>query len=134
MDDSKSFSIWLLLAILFARCSMSLPVRSAPAKIDGVQKFVDVIVVLELKLVLHLVYDYLQAVGCIPVSREKLIGVVKTWIFFGEGNPCIAVCHVYSPFSAEGSATAGIFWADSSPWTYGQLKPISGISVGTDNI
>ena len=24
MDDSKSFSIWLLLAILFARCSMSL--------------------------------------------------------------------------------------------------------------
>ena len=66
MDDSKSFSIWLLLAILFARCSMSLPVRSAPA--DGVQKFVDVIVVLELKLVLHLVYDYLQAVGCIPVS------------------------------------------------------------------
>lgn len=42
--------------------------KISPGSIDGVQKFVDVIVVLELKLVLHLVYDYLQAVGCIPVS------------------------------------------------------------------
>ena len=67
MDDSKSFSIWLLLAILFAVFDVASG-KISPGSIDGVQKFVDVIVVLELKLVLHLVYDYLQAVGCIPVS------------------------------------------------------------------
>ena len=45
--------------------------KISPGSIDGVQKFVDVIVVLELKLVLHLVYDYLQAVVASRYLRKN---------------------------------------------------------------